>query len=176
MSNIGETPPAVTPTVHDVAAAKILGDIRTLMQTVRGFGFTSASHRRRINPSAAVSSDFLLSVALALDSSEALRKVSDVTPEQIRDIVSFCNAYGPVGEDMALTANGVTQSVREQRATVGTVALRVYRVARNFHTRAERDVLVPHIANMKRALGRGRKKGVKPEPETAVRKEGGASA
>jgi hypothetical protein len=154
--------PSLTPTAHDLGAAKLLADLQGLVQAVRGYGFISTSHRRRINPSATVPTEFLLAVAVALDASEKLRAMAGITGDQIRDVVAFCNAYGPAVDEVKLKATGVQDSVKTQRANVGEIALRAYRLARDFNTPADSDVLVPHIANMKRALGRGRKK-VKPE-------------
>ena len=165
MSNVTETPVPIdsqppvnntaAPTVHDLAAARMLTEIEQMVQTVRGFGFTSVSHRRRINPFSTVPTPFLLAVAVALDASPTLRAVAGVTGDELREKVSFCNAYAPVGDEMQLKGTGLVQSVRGERAAAGQLALKVYRVARGLNAPSDVEVLVPHLANMKRTLGRG---------------------
>ena len=93
-----------------------------------------------------------------------------MTGDQIRDVISFCNAYGPAADEMKLKAEGIVQSVKTQRSAVGQVALRVYRIARDFNLPSERERLFPHLENMKRTLGRGpKKKAVKAGANAAVK-------
>jgi hypothetical protein len=172
--------PAVT--AHDLAAARLLGDVQSLVQVVRGYGsFLHPSESRRINPTATLPTEFLLAVAVALDESEQLRANAGITGDQIRDVVSFCNAYLPAAEEVRLKAEGIVQTVKAQRYAVGQVSLRVYRVARHSNIASDKQLLFPHVENMKRILNRGRKKKVKSEggdattgaPKTAP-KAGGA--
>lgn len=172
MTTIPDPGPSLT--VHDTAAARLLGDVQSLVQTVRGYGFVSRTERRRINPTATLPTEFLLAVAVALDASEKLRQTTDITGDQIRDVISFCNAYGPAADEVRLKAEGVLQSVKSQRFEVGQVALRVYRFARDFHTPSEKELLVPHVENMKRLLARGPKKkaAAKADASKTAAKEG----
>jgi len=163
MTVIPETP-TPPPTVHDIAAAKILSDVQTLVQNVRGFGFITRGHRRRINPTATVPTEFLLAVAVALDASEKLRNTAEITGDQIRDVVAFCNAYEAAANDLMLKAVGLQDTVKTQRGSAGDVCLRVYRLSRDFNKGSDKELFFPHIENMKRALGRGRKKNKKSDP------------
>lgn len=174
----GPTPaPAPDPgsalTAHDAGAARLLENTQSLVQVVRGYGFISRKHSRAINPTATLPTEFLLAVAVALDASESLRQSSELTGDQIRDVVSFCNAYGPAANEMQLKAEGVLQAVKTQRSSAGQVCLRVYRVARSSNLPSDREMLFPHLENMKRALARGRKKraAAKPSPETEPAKK-----
>lgn len=166
MSSVTETPVPAT-TAHDTAAASLLTQMRDMVQNIRGYGFTSLKHRRRMSASTMVSTSFLLSAAVALDASEPLRRAAEATGDQIRDVVNFCNAYGPMADEVILRATGLQQTVQAQRDEAVRAALRAYRIARSFNSPSDRDVLVPTIADMKRTLGRGRKKVVKaPAPVT----------
>jgi len=185
--NPGPNPsPSPDPAVsaHDLAAARLLGDVQSLVQAVRGYGsFLNPMQSRRINPTATLPAEFLLAVAVALDASEKLRASAEITGDQIRDCISFCNAYLPAAEEMRLKAEGVVQAVKAQRYAVGQVSLRIYRVARYSNIPSDKELLFPHVQNMKRILNRGRKKRVKSEevdattgaPKTAP-KTGGANA
>ena len=159
-------PPTPTPTVHDVAAQKFLGEMQALVQNVRGYGFITRLHRRRINPTATLPTEFLYAVAVALDASEKLRSMTGYTGDQIRDAISFCNAYGPAVDEVKLKAEGLQDAVKTQRSEAGQVAFHVYRVARSAKNALEKEEIFPHLETMKRALGRGRKKAVKTKPET----------
>ena len=167
MSNVTQTPDPIdtqppvntaTPTVHDLAAARMLTEIQAMMEAIRGFSFTSALHRRRITPYLTVPTEFLLAVAVALDASPTLRIAAGITGTELREKLSFCNAYAPVGDDMKLKGDGLLQSVRSERAGANQLALKVYRVAKGLNAPADVELLVPHLANMKRTLGRGRRK------------------
>jgi len=173
MSTIPDPTPTPAPaiSVHDAAAARLLGELQSVVTTIRGYGFTTASHRRRINPTATLPTEFLLAVAVALDASEQLRDTAGITGDQIRDIISFCNAYGPAADEMRLKSEGVQQAVKTQRHDIGQVALRVYRVASHFNTPSEKELLFPHIENMKRTLGRGPKRKGPAKQEPAVQQQ-----
>ena len=173
--------PGPSLTVHDQGAARLLGDVQSLMQTVRGYGsFLNPKHVRFINPTASLPTEFLLAVAVALDASEKLRNSAELTGDQIRDVISFCNAYGPAADEMRLKSEGVLQAVKAQRYAVGQAALRIYRVARSNTLPSDRELLFPHVENMKRTLGRGPKKKVKakedPNAAKTAPKEGAANA
>lgn len=157
MSSITETPAPAT-TVHDTNAASLLTQMRDMVHNIRGYGFTSLKHRQRMTASNTVPTSFMLAAAVALDASEKLRQMAEVTGDEIRDAVNFSNAYGPTADEVILHATGMQQTVRSSRDEAARKALRVYKAARGVNLPSDRDVLVPHIANMKRILARGRKK------------------
>jgi hypothetical protein len=170
MTTIPDPGPSPSPgpilSPHEAGAARLLSDVQSLVQTIRGYGFITVQHSRSINATATLPTDFLLSVPVALDASETLRTNAGITGDQIRDVVAFCNAYGPAADEMRLKSEGMQQSVRTQRFEIGQVALRVYRHAKNFNLPSDKELLFPHMQNMKRSLARGRKKKAATKPPT----------
>jgi hypothetical protein len=98
--------------------------------------------------------------------------MAEITGDEIRQGISFCNAYGPAADEVRLKSAGLQQAVKSHRHDIGQRALRAYRVARNFHTPQEEQQLVPHIENMKRLLARGPKKKAPKGDATAAAKGG----
>ena len=169
-----------TPNQYEKDAQEILVQIRALMQKVRGYGFTTVSHRRRLTPAATLPVSYLLSVGVAMDASPELSRATGLTGAEIRDVVNFFNAFSPVVDEMKLAAAGLEQTVQSQRGGIGQKCLKGYSMAKSFNRPADGGMLVPHIADMKRTLGRGRKKGSQtapttPQPEPA-KKPGGGNA
>jgi hypothetical protein len=162
MSNVTET-----PIPHETAAQAGLAQIRGVMESIRGFGFAGLKHRRRIGIAASLSDRFLNAVAAALDASERLRNAAELTGAQIRDAISFTNAYRPFADNVELMSSGTRQAVENTRAGVGTLALKAYKIARGMNGPSDRELLVPHLANMKEALGRGRPKNPAAQPDPA---------
>lgn len=166
MSNVIETPVG-----HETAAGDMLVRLRELAHTVSGYGFSTKGRRRSLSTFATLPIPFMLEVAVALDASRAYADHCGITGAQIRDIVNFANAYGPVGSELVIVGTGVNDTVQVKLAEIGKLCLRAYRVARSFHSPTDRELLMPHVAEMQRLLGRGRpsRKGAKP-PEAATAK------
>lgn len=170
-----------TPSSHETAASDSLAQIRTIMQGVPGYGFAGAKHRSRIGAVAAVPDRFLLAVALALDASPTLAAAAGVTGAELREAVSYAHAYRPFASELTLMGNGMLQGVQAKRADKASLAFKAYRLAKGYNSPADRQLLVPHIASMRAALGRGRpsvKATAPPEPEpgTGTPKEGSGNA
>ena len=168
MSTIPDPGPSLT--AHDTAAARLLGDLQGLVQTVRGYGsFLHPSQSRRINPTATLPTEFLLAVAVALDSSEKLRNAAEITGDQIRDVISFCRLRARRGRDEAEGRRH--RAVREDAALRGGAG-RASRLPHRprFQSPLGEGRLFPHLENMKCTLGRGpKKKAVKAGANAAVK-------
>ncbi|PYQ26987.1 MAG: hypothetical protein DMF56_21795 [Acidobacteria bacterium] len=137
------------------------------MESIRGYGFAGLKHRRRIGIAAALSDRFLNAVAAALDASERLSKAAEVTGAQLRDAINFTNAYRPFADNVELMSRGARQAVENARAEAGAQALKAYKIGRGMNSPGDRELLVPHLANIKEALGRGRPKTQAAQPTTA---------
>ena len=176
MSNVIEIPSS-----HDVAARDALAQIRAIVQAVPGYGFAGTMHRRRISFLSAVPDRFFYAVALALDALPVLAAAAGVTGAELRDAVSYSNAYRPFATELTLMANGVVQGVIATRAEKANLGLKAYRLSRGYNSPGDRELLVPHLAGMREALGRGRpksKSSTEPETgsETGTPREGGGNA
>jgi hypothetical protein len=166
---------------HDVAARDALAQIRAIVQAVPGYGFAGTMHRQRISFLSAVPDRFFYAVAVALDALPIVAAAAGVTGAQLRDAVAYSNAYRPFANELALMANGVVQGVIATRAEKASLGLKAYRLSKGYNSAADRELLVPHIANMREALGRGRpksKSSTEPEidPETGTPADGGGNA
>lgn len=163
MSNVIET-----PVTHETAASEMVVQLRNLAQRISGYGFSTKGRRRSLTTFANVPVQFMLEVAVALDASERFAKACEVTGAEIRNIVNFANAYAPVGAELVLVGTGVSDTVQVKLAEAGKLCLRVYRMARSFHSPTDRELLMPHVAEMQRLLNRGRRKGAKAEEPPAA--------
>jgi hypothetical protein len=162
-----------TPTPHPQAAAGLVNQLRALMQSIGGFGFVTRAQRRRINASASVSDAFLLQVAQALDASEDFTAAARVTGADLRDAVTFSTAFTPVATELQLFARGLLETIAVRRADAGEQALRAYSVGKSFDRPSQRELLIPHLRDIKSALKRGRRKApvlppMPPEPPPAA--------
>lgn len=157
MSNVIETP--VPPAE---AARALLAQIRGLQTSVNGFTFSRTPDPRSLNSAASVPAQFLEAVAVALDASPHLISSSKVEPAELRSAAIFTTAFTPVAEELELMARAVRHTLAIQRNRAGKLALHVYALAKTLNRPSDRQVLMPHVANMSRALGKTKRK-----PESA---------
>lgn len=152
------TIPPVPPASHEEIAAAMMIQIRELAQSVSGFTFSAKGRRRKITPAASVPDPFLEAVAVACDASPHLGVASQVTTAELRDTITFSRAFTSVANELMVVARGFLDTVAERRNQVGQRALRAYSMAKSINRPEDRELLIPHLANMQRTLGRGRKR------------------
>jgi hypothetical protein len=165
MSTIPNEP---LPIDDEKAAAAILIQVRQLTQSINGFSFSSQGRRRQITNSASVPDAFLQSVAIACDAAPELASAAHITSVELRKAIEFTRAYHSVADELELLAKGLRDTVAERRADVGRRALHVYNLAKSFNSGADRVVLIPHLKNMKRDLGKSRSKPATEQPEPST--------
>ncbi len=158
MSSVIETP--ISPTE---AARALLVQIRALQASVNGFTFSRTPDPRTLNSAASVPPAFLEAVAVALDASPHLATASRVEAAELRSAATYANAFTPVAEELELMARAVRYTLAIHRSRAGKLALSAYALAKTLNRPSDRQVLMPHIEQMKRALGKTRRK-----PESAV--------
>lgn len=158
------TIPPEPPNPHEVAVNSHLSALRLIQESIAGFGFVGSNRRRGLNPAAAVPDRFLEAVAAALDASLHLATSAKVTGSQLRDVIAFARAFASLADELELLARGVRHTIAVRRGELTRLALRTYRIARSLDLPTEADQLVPHVREMKRALGRGRQ----PKPVPVV--------
>jgi hypothetical protein len=154
-----------TPVPHNEAANTILGQLRTIVQSIQGFNFVTTGQRRRLSSAASVPDTFLLTVGLALDASSDLATAAKVQGAELRDAVNFSNAFRAVATELEVVARGLRETIDARRADAGGRALRAYSLARSFNRPSDRDLLIPHLREMQRTLGRGRRRVLTPPAE-----------
>ena len=153
------------PSPHEETAQAMLVQLRQLAHSIPGFTFVPARRRRQLSAAASVSDDFLQAVSVACDAQPRLASTGEITGAELRDMVSFARQFTSVADELVLLADGLRGTVAARRSEVAQRALRVYSNAKRIQRPEEKERLVPHLADMKRTLAKGRK----PEKKTAAK-------
>jgi hypothetical protein len=153
---------------HAASAKQMLEELRAMLTSIPRFSHIPTAQRRRIITSAAVPNQFLLTMAQALDAVPALAAASELTSTDLRNAVTFSQEYLALVNEMAIGARGLKETVDVWRAEAGQAALRAYALAKGLNRPSDRDLLVPYLGELKRALGRGNRK-QQPSPDDPVR-------
>jgi hypothetical protein len=152
---------------HQQVAQQLLLAVRGIPAQIERYTFIPAAERRRLVLQANIPVRFLNSAAAALDVSPALVGATGVTGDDIRQAIMFRNAFQPLGDELIMVGQGVRHTVTLRLSDAGNVAYQVYAIAKTLNRSADREVLIPHIEDMRRYLGRsGRSEPtVEPEPD-----------
>ena len=151
------TIPNQSPINHEAAANALIAAVRELVQSgVPGFTLAAKGRRRKISTTAALSEAFLEAVAAACAVHPELATAGSVSAAEIRDTLVFSRVNASLAEELRILARGVDDTVAERRNNVGRRALLVYNAADRLNRIEEREMLIPHLAAMKRTLNRGR--------------------
>jgi len=132
------------------AAAAMMGRIGEFVADVPRFAFLPGSDRRLL-ATAAVPPEFIEQSNVAMTGEEALARPG-ADPLQLRDLVTFSFAYGPVADAMEAAAAIIRRSATEARAKAGAEALATYAIAQRLATRPETAHLSVLVDNMRRTL------------------------
>jgi hypothetical protein len=107
---------------------------------------------QRLSTAASVPKEFIELAAVAVKNSAMLVRGSGVDPAQIRDFVSFAEAYAPVADELEALAHFIRHSVALARNKAGNDALTTYALAQRLAKRPETADLAPHVDDMRRVL------------------------
>jgi hypothetical protein len=168
MSTVNEVPVANTPTSHsDIAQARV-EEVRAMRQRIPDLVIPdSKGASRKLVSAATVPPQFIELTAVAVKNSEALVRKGGADPAQLRDLMSYAEAYEPLADELEALAQFVRHSVITARHKAGSDALTTYAMAQVLAARPENADLAPHVADMRRALGKralGRVTRSKPAP------------
>jgi hypothetical protein len=166
---------------HTERARAVIAHIRGIQELIDGFTFAgNEPDLRTLNASNSIPDAFLEEVAVAIEASDHLRQSSQVQPAELRDIASFSMAFLPAVEEMAIVFRGMRLTFARKRASVCKRALQTYELAKTFNRKTDRQVLMPHLDAMQKALGRKRPKPAAAQPDEPrtepSKKPGGANA
>jgi hypothetical protein len=163
---------------HTERARAVMAHIRGIQELIDGFTFAGGEpDLRALNASKSVPDGFLEEVAVAIEASTHLAQSSQIQPEELRDTASFSVAFLPVVEEMAIVYRGLRLTVAKKRAGPCKRALQTYELAKTFGRRTDRQILMPHVDAMQKALGRKRPKPAQAAPPVEPPKQpGGAHA
>jgi len=164
--NVVPATPSPSPVSHTDAAQALVDEIRAMRQQIPNFVVpSSTSEAHRLVPSASVPPEFVELTAVAVKNSTALVRGGALDPDQTRDLMTYAGAYDPVADELEALAQFVRHSTLAARNKAGSEALMTYAVAQRLVKRPENADLAPHVADMRRVLGRTRK--AKPQPAPA---------
>ena len=105
-----------TQNPHTVAAQARVEEIRAMRQLIPYFVFpTSRTDRLRLIKAASVPHDFVELAAVAIKNTVALVRGESPDGVQLRDLMSFADAYGPYADELEALARFVRHSVTAAR-------------------------------------------------------------
>lgn len=148
-----------TATSYSDAAQAVLDSIRAIHEQIPGYTPPrTPGETKKLTTSAAVPSDFVELVAVAIKGSPALSAASNVNADSLRDAVGFGAAFSPVADELEAMARAVRHTVALRKSAAGTDALNTYNLAKSLTRRPEGADLAAQVAEMRKALGRGGKR------------------
>ena len=159
MSIQNEVPVTTPATSHNDAAAVIIDEIRGLKDRIPRFVIPeSRAARQRLVRAASVPLQFIDLTSMATRNNEDLARGGNSGPDQIKDLTSYAEAYGPLADELEAMALFVRHSVRAAKNQAGSNALMTYAMAQRLAKRPETASLAPHVEDMRRALASPRRK------------------
>jgi len=168
MSTQNDIPATPSPATHTDAAQALVEQTRAMRQQIPNFAVpTSSKEVSRLISNASVPPEFVELSAVAVKNSLPLVRGGDADPAQTRDLMSFAEAYGPLADELEALAQLIRHSIIAAKSRAGGQALTTYALAKALAKRPETADLAPHVADMRRALGRTRKAKSKPAPTPA---------
>jgi hypothetical protein len=159
--------PTVTPINHAEIAQQRVEELRTWREQIPRFAVPETDDaRQRLSQAASVSPIFIELTNVAVANHTALVRVEGAPPAEIRDQVAYSDAYVPLADELEALAQFIRFSTTAARNLAGTEALTTYALAQRLAKQKRYAHLKPHVADMRRALGRQRK----PKPEETPKK------
>ncbi|HEX7154781.1 MAG TPA: hypothetical protein VF618_25080 [Thermoanaerobaculia bacterium] len=155
-----------SPLPYSALALARVEELRAMRDSIPHFVIPEAAATREMASAASVPPEFVALTTMAMTHQKTLSRGQSLTAEEIRDLMSYAEAFSPLADELEALAHFVRHSVRAARHKAGVETLTVYALARRLAKRRECAELVPHVADMRRALGRGRK----PSAETLARR------
>ena len=162
-----------TPIPHAETAQQRLQELRRWRETIPHFVMpASTDETQRLSSAASVPPEFIELTNVAIANQRALVRSEGVTPAEIRDLVSYADAYDPLADELEASAQFLRHSVKAARNIAGSEALTTYALAQRLARQRKTAYLAPHVADMRRALGRGRRT----SPEAVAQKAAAKAA
>jgi hypothetical protein len=162
-------PPAV-PANYTQQSLTLMVQVRELGRTVDGFAFAPEGRRAEIGTVSSLPEEFLQRTAAALDVNPDFGAAFNLTAAEVRDALNFRREFLNAAHETRLVAKGIEDTVAVRIAPVGEKCLHFYHAAQRANRKNAGASMVPHLAEMTRALNKGRKKKKKAVPPDAVTK------
>ncbi|HEX9981969.1 MAG TPA: hypothetical protein VGF69_01775 [Thermoanaerobaculia bacterium] len=153
VSAIPVDPPAVQSYNEDVQARlQELRNMRTLVP--RLVVPDSPKATRRLVPAASLPPAFIELAAVALANQSSLTSAEAIPVAEMRDLMSYAIAYAPLADELEAFAHFIRHSVIAARHKAGDQALTIYAFAQRLAKKPSNAELLPHVADMRRLLGK----------------------
>jgi hypothetical protein len=141
-------------TSHTDGAQACVEEIRAMRQRIPNFVVPESKNAgRRLASVASLPQQFIELAAVAVKNSTMLVRGSGADPVQLRDLMSFAEAYAPLADELEALAHFIRHSVALARNKAGNDALTTYALAQRLAKRSETADLAPHVSDMRNALG-----------------------
>ena len=150
--------PTVTPNAHAEAAQERVSELRKWREQIPRFAIPeTVDATKRLSAAASISSEFIELTNVAVANHGALVRAEAATPPEVRDLVAYADAYDPLADELEALAAFVRYSTIAARNAAGNEALTTYSLAQRLARLPQHAQLKPHVADMRRALGRFRR-------------------
>lgn len=171
MSTNEKEVPTVTATEPSInyaeAAQERVQELRRWREQIPRFATPATTDAtQKLSNAASVPAQFIELTNIAIANHRPLVRAEGATPAQVRDLVAYADAYAPVADELEALAQFVRYSTTSARNAAGNEALTTYSLASRLSRLPATAYLAPYVADMRRALGRGRK----PSPEVLARR------
>ena len=159
--------PITAPSIHAQTAQLRLEELRQWREQIPRFAIPeTVDATRRLSSAASVPFVFIELTNVAVANQTALVRADGTPPAEVRDLVAYADAYVPLADELEALAHFIRYSTTAARNQAGTEALTTYSLAQRLAKEKRYAHLKPHVADMRRALGKYRK----PTPEEAASK------
>lgn len=153
-------------------AQTLLQQLREMRDVIPHFVIPeSRKERTRLSKAASVPPEFVELTAVAVTNEKELLRGGGNAPAEVRDLMSYAEAYNPLADELEALANFVRFSVTTARNKAGSEALTTYSLTQRLAKRPETAHLAPYAADMRRALGRPRKPSAATLARRALKKQ-----
>jgi hypothetical protein len=132
----------------------------------------TADATQKLSTAASVPPEFIELTSIATANHKPLVRAEARTPDEVRGLAGYAEAYSPLADELQALAKFIRYSTTAARNEAGAEALTTYALAVRLSKRPATAYLAPHVADMRRALNRGRK----PSPEVVARKAAARAA
>jgi hypothetical protein len=156
---IESTETAVVPAgSYTAIAQERIEELRRWREQIPHFAIpASADATQRLSRAASLPPEFIELTSVATANHRPLVRAEARTPDEVRDLASYGDAFAPLPDELEALAKFIRYSTTAARNTAGREALTTYSLAARLAKQPETAYLAPHVDDMRRALGRGRK-------------------
>ena len=167
IENDSTVTPANPPSAYSELVQERVRELRRWREQIPRFATPASSDAtKRLISAASVPAQFIELTNIAVANHMELMRGGAAAPGEVRDLVTYADAFSPLADELEALAKFVRYSTTAARNAAGHEALTTYALATRLSKRPATAFLAPHVEDMRRALGRGRRL----TPEEAAQK------